>query len=179
MEKNSENKDETFKLDVVSVRLVKDAVLYSDKRINCPEDAIELLYPIMQEFDREVVCVINLNSANKPINVNFASIGALNYAIVNPRELFKTSILSNASSMILVHNHPSGSLTPSKEDIQTTDRMAHLCKLMDIRLTDHIIIGDSNHYFSFRAKSEKTLDPPLILAQDINEISFAPRPRKI
>ncbi len=62
----------------------------------------------MCQFDREVVCVVNLSSDLKPINVHFASVGSLNEAMAHPRELFKASILSNAASMMLIHCHPSG-----------------------------------------------------------------------
>ena len=81
-------------------------------------------------MDREVLCVINLKSDGTPINCNIVSIGAVNQSIAEPRELFEASILSNAAQMIIVHNHPSGSLEPSKIDIMLTDRMLKLTDLM-------------------------------------------------
>lgn len=101
----------------------------------------------------QVVCVINLKSDGTPINCNFASMGAINQAIAEPRELFKSSILSNAAKMILVHNHPSGRLEPSKEDTIMTDRILKLSCLLGIPLDDHVIVGEDNsRYFSFREK---------------------------
>ena len=115
-------KQEPFQLDVVSIRLVKNAPLFSDRKITGPKDAVSLVGEMLCEMDREVVCVINLKSDGTPINCNFASMGAINQAVAEPRELFKSAILSNAAKMILVHNHPSGRLEPSKEDtIMTAD----------------------------------------------------------
>lgn len=100
-----------------------------------------------------MVCVINLKSDGTPINCNFASMGAINQAVAEPRELFKSAILSNAAKMILVHNHPSGRLEPSKEDTIMTDRILKLSCLLGIPLDDHVIVGEDNsRYFSFREK---------------------------
>lgn len=123
-------------------------------------------------MDREVLCIINLKSDGTPINCNIASMGAVNQTIAEPRELFKASILSNAVKMIMVHNHPGGSLTPSKEDIMITDRMLKLTELMGIKLVDHVIVGNDNRqYFSFLEK--KLLQyPQLYLSTDCNALDF-------
>lgn len=97
-------KQEPFQLDVVSIRLVRNAPLFSDRKITGPKDAVSLVGEMLCEMDREVVCVINLKSDGTPINCNFASMGAINQAVAEPRELFKSAILSNAAKMILVHN---------------------------------------------------------------------------
>ena len=91
-------KKNDFKLDVVSVRLVKDAPIYSEHTFNNPADIAAVMGDCMCQFDREVVCVVNLRSDLKPINVHFASVGSLNEAMAHPRELFKSSILSNAAT---------------------------------------------------------------------------------
>lgn len=142
-----------FKLDVVSVRLVRDIPLYSEMAIEKPEEAVSLVGETLCGMDREIVCVLNIGGDGRPINCNFASMGALNYSTAHPRELLKTSILSNAASMLLIHNHPSQSLSPSKEDVRVTDRMQKLCDLVGIPLLDHIIVGsDNREYFSFKEK---------------------------
>lgn len=144
-------KKNAFKLDVVSIRLVKDTPLYSEVEIKTPEDATRLMGETLCEMDREVVCVLNLNSAGKPINCNVVSMGALDSAIAHPREILKSTFLSNASSIVLIHNHPSGKLTPSKVDVILTDRMKKICDLVGIELLDHIIVGgDNKGYYSFR-----------------------------
>lgn len=163
---------EPFKLDVVSVRLVKNAPLFSDHKIRNPADAVKAVGDFLCEMDREVMCVINLKSDCTPINCSIISMGAVNQTIAEPREMFKASILSNAAQMIIVHNHPSGSLEPSKEDTIITDRMLKLTKLMGIMLVDHVIVGgDNSRYFSFCEK--KLLKYPEIpLSTDYNALDF-------
>lgn len=153
MPRKKQSIDSNFKLDVVSVRLVQDIPLLSDHRICTPEDAIDVIGKYLCEMDREVVCVVNLKGDNTPINCHIASIGAINQTVAHPRELLKSTILSNAASMIIVHCHPSSNLTPSKEDTMLTDRMLKLSELIGIPLLDHIIVGgDNSKYFSFKAK---------------------------
>lgn len=166
---------ESFQLDVVSVRLVRNAPIFSDKKITTPEDAVSLVGELLCEMDREVVCVINLKADGTPINCNFASMGAINQAIAEPRELFKSAILSNAAKMILLHNHPSGTLEPSKEDTVMTDRLLKLSVLLGIPLTDHVIVGgDNSRYFSFKEK--EMLDMPKItLTQNYQYLEFENR----
>lgn len=142
-----------FQLEVVGIRLVPETALYSTQAVNSPESAVHLVGETIKDMDREMVCVINLKTDGIPINCNFASIGALNYSMAHPRELLKSSILSNAANMILLHNHPSGTLLPSKDDIRMTDRMKKITELIGIPLLDHIIVGgDNREYFSFREK---------------------------
>ena len=133
--------------------MVKEKTLYSAEPIDSPEKAVKLLADAIRDYDREVVCVINFNSAMQPINLNICSMGAIDRAIVSPREVLKSSILSNASSVMLLHNHPSGSCEPSEQDVLITDRMQEVYKLMDIKLLDHIIIG-SDSFYSFTENSK-------------------------
>lgn len=165
-------KQNPFQLDVVSVRLVRDAPVFSDTKITNPESAIAVVGELLYEMDREVVCIINLKSDGTPINCNFASMGAINQAIVEPREIFKSAVLSNAASMIMVHNHPSGNLEPSKEDTMITDRILKLASLIGIPLTDHVIVGgDNTRYFSFKAK-ELLKAPKVSLTQNYHYLEF-------
>lgn len=153
MPRMKQSTDSDFQLDIVSVRLVQDVPMLSDHRICTPEDAIDVIGKYLCEMDREVLCVVNLKSDNTPINCHIASIGAINQTIAHPREILKSTILSNAASMIIVHCHPSANLTPSKEDTMLTDRMLRLSELIGIPLLDHIIVGgDNSEYFSFKAK---------------------------
>lgn len=155
-----------FELDVVSVRLVKDAPILSEHPFTTPIEAVAVLGEYMCDLDREVVCVINLRTDLKPINVHFASMGALNEAMAHPRELLKASILSNAASIMIVHCHPTGNLFPSKSDTMMTDRMNTICEMMGIPLVDHIIVGgDNKKFFSFKEKG-LIKNPNISLAQD-------------
>lgn len=163
---------EGFQLDVVSVRLVKDVPLLSGQKINSPLDAINVVGEFLCGMDREIVCVINLKADNTPVNCNFASVGAINYAIVNPREIFKTSILSNAASIIMVHNHPSGNYYPSETDCMVTDKIAKISALIEILLLDHIIVGtDMKKYFSFHEKG-MLVNPVFKLAKKYEDVSL-------
>ncbi len=140
-------------MEMASIRLKKDAPLMSKVPVDSPQGAIEVLGEYLSEMDREIICVINLRSDGCPINCSICSIGAINQAVAHPREIMKTAILSNAASIILVHNHPSGNLNPSKEDTMITDRMATVCELLGVPLVDHVIVGgDNKTYFSFREK---------------------------
>lgn len=146
--------DEAFKLDTVSVRLVKTREpVTSEEPLSSPDAVVRALAKEMSDYDREVIGVINFNAKMQPINVNFVSAGTLNYSVAHPREILKSAILSNASSMMMIHNHPSQDTTPSEEDVMITDRMSQLCELAGIPLVDHIIVGgDGKQYFSFAEK---------------------------
>jgi len=122
----------------------------------------------LAQYDREVMCILNLKTNEQPINMSIVSMGSLNAAIISPREVFKSSILSNAASIIALHNHPSGSLKPSKEDKLITKKLAVCGELLNIPLLDHIIIaGETGERFSFR---EQDLLSSIDVGQWISEI---------
>ena len=100
--------------------------------------------------DREQFCVILLNSKNETIGLNIVSIGNLSSAPVHPREVLKPAILSNSAAMILSHNHPSGDMSPSPEDIAITKVIVQASKIMGIQVHEHLIISmHDDNYFSF------------------------------
>ena len=140
------------KLNQVAIRMVKQPPLYSDVPMKNPETAIQVMNDFLSQMDRELFCIVNLQADLKPINMNIISAGCLNEAMAHPREILKTAILSNANSMMLFHNHPSGTVTPSDIDIRTTARLQEVGTLMGIPLTDHIIIGRGQEYYSFKEK---------------------------
>ena len=142
------------KLEQVAISMVEQPPLYSNEPMNNPDVAIRVMNEFLSQMDRELFCIVNLQADLTPINMNIVSVGSLNEALINPREIFKSAILSNAHSMMLIHNHPSGNLTPSTSDIQTTARMQELGELMGISLVDHIITGRNGNYYSFRDKGE-------------------------
>lgn len=147
-----------YELEQVSVRLVKDAPLLSETAISSPEAAVQVLGDAFSDYDREVLGVVHLRSDKVPINMTIASIGSLNQSISHPRELLKAAFLSNADSILLFHNHPSGKVTPSREDIAITARMQQLCMLAGIPVIDHIILGKDQTYYSFREKKTLPMD---------------------
>ena len=100
--------------------------------------------------DREQFCVILLNSNNEIIGLNIVSTGNLSSAPVHPREVLKPAILSNSAAMILCHNHPSGNLSPSPEDIEITTVIVQASQIMGIQVHEHLIISmHDDRYFSF------------------------------
>lgn len=142
-----------YGLERVSVRLVKEPPLLSEEIIECPEDAVRILGNVFRDYDREVAGVVHLRSDHAPINMSIISMGSLNQSLMHPRELLKVAFLSNAESILIFHNHPSGRLIPSQEDIAVTARMQQLCMLAGIPVLDHIILGPGEQYYSFREKN--------------------------
>ena len=139
-----------YTLDKVAIRMVKEPPLYSETPVRSPDDAVRLMAEMLKGYDREVFCIVNFRNEMSPINMNIVSMGTLNASLIHPREILKSPILSNAAHVMAFHNHPTGSLTPSQEDIQTTDRLQKLFDLAGIPLLDHIIIGNGDRYYSFR-----------------------------
>ena len=133
----------TKRINIVSIKLVKESsFLYQTLTISSPKDAYEMIKDQLQDLDREQFIIACLNTKNEPTNISVVSVGSLNKAIVHPREVFKTAILSNAASIMAFHNHPSGETTPSQQDIQLTNRLYEAGELLSIKLLDHLIIGD-------------------------------------
>ena len=119
--------------------------------VTCPEDAADYAMPRFRYEDREHFAVILLNVKNHILSMPVISVGSLTASVVHPREVFKAAIQQAAASIILVHNHPSGDPTPSKEDIEVTARMVQVGRVMDIPVLDHIILGNDN-YISLKEK---------------------------
>lgn len=138
-----------FKLDKVAVRLVEEPPLLSKEQLDTPEKVVKAFAEELKQYDREVIAIINMQTDSKPINITIASMGAVDGALANPRELLKAAILSNATGIIMLHNHPSGNLLPSQLDVRLTDKLKMVCDLIDVKLLDHIIVGRENEYYSF------------------------------
>lgn len=146
----AENKSYLGELEVVNIRLVKEPSLMSEDPITSSRDATNLISKFLAEFDREVVCILNLASDGKPISMNVASIGTLSSALVSPKDVLKSSILSNASAFIMFHCHPSGNPKPSRDDAMTTQRLKDAGELLEIKMLDHIIVAcGSGRSYSF------------------------------
>lgn len=140
------------RINHVTVKLVKEkSALYESNVVRSPEDGAKVFQQYLEGADREHFVVACLDTKNKIVNVTTAHIGSLNASVVHPREVFKTAILSNAASIIVCHNHPSGNVTPSSEDVQVTGRLIEAGKVIGIEVLDHIIIGDDD-YLSLKEK---------------------------
>lgn len=131
------------RVDIVSLRLVKESsLLYKDRSNRSPEDGYNLFKQFLGELDREYFVVMCLDIKNQPTAINVCHIGSLNASIVHPREVMKAAVLSNAASILCLHNHPSGQPEPSPEDIDVTKRLAEADSTIGIELLDHLIVGD-------------------------------------
>lgn len=139
-------------LDFVHVYLKTDKTLYSDVELKDDKAVVEFMRKEMMQYDREVMCLLNMTTKNKVINAQIVSVGAINESIINSREVFKSSILSNAANIILLHNHPSGNPEPSKADILITQKLVSAGNILGIEILDHIIIGGmTGESYSFAA----------------------------
>ncbi|UCG53080.1 MAG: DNA repair protein RadC [Candidatus Latescibacterota bacterium] len=113
--------------------------------IRGPGEVAKLFMDEMKHYDREHFKAALLDTKNQILRIVTVSIGSLNASIVHPREILKPAIAASAASIILVHNHPTGDPSPSKEDVEFTRRFAKCGELMGIQLLDHIIIGSGRY----------------------------------
>jgi DNA repair protein RadC len=124
--------------------------VYAGAIITNDEDVSSMFMEDMRYQKREIFKALLLNSKGGIISVETVSIGELNSTPVHPREVFNKAVKKSAAAIVLLHNHPSGDPTPSKEDFAVTKRLVECGKIMGIQVADHIIIGDGR-YTSMRA----------------------------
>ncbi len=142
-------KEQPTKIDIVKIQMVRDGTLdYGKKAIKGPQDLAELGQKVIQNSDREVFLLVCLNTRNHINCIHVVSIGTVNTSLVAVREVLKAAILSNATAMAFVHNHPSGDVEPSEDDVRVTQRIAECGELFDIKLLDHVIVSDDGRYES-------------------------------
>lgn len=137
---------------VVQVRELGDPSLeLENKKISSSLEASRIVMEKLKlgEEAEEHFIILGLDTKNQINCISLISKGSLNSSIVHPREVFKPAILSNCSSIILAHNHPSGIVDPSEEDILVTQRLSNVGRVMGIDVLDHIIVGHKG-YFSFK-----------------------------
>lgn len=169
--KQETEKTNMYRLNQVAIRMVEMPPLLSDVPMDGPEAAVKVMADMLKDYDREVVAIVNLQTDGKPINMNVVSMGALDQSIAHPREILKSTILSNASAIMLVHNHPSNQLQPSMDDIATTARVKQLCDLIGVKFLDHIIVGPGRDYYSFHQKQQIPLSS-LKLTNNLEDIEL-------
>ncbi|MCP3761431.1 DNA repair protein RadC [Domibacillus sp. A3M-37] len=134
------------RVSIVSLKLVRESsILYKNRCVRSPQDGYLLFKQFLGDLDREYFVVMCLDTKNQPTAINICHIGSLNASIVHPREVMKTAILANSSSILVAHNHPSGLPEPSREDVEVTKRLAEAGKIIGIEVVDHLIIGDGEY----------------------------------
>ena len=143
------------RINVVSIQLVREkSFLFPIREVKSPEILFKLVKPFLADQDREHLLLVCVDTKNQPTSISTISVGSLSSSVVHPREVFKAAILTNAHSIFLAHNHPSGDPSPSREDVGVTKRIAECGELLGIPLLDHLIVGDSaDRYVSLKDKN--------------------------
>ena len=118
--------------------------------ISCPEDVVNLLAAEMSTLEQEHLRVLFLNTRNEVTGVEEIYIGNVNSSVVRPAEVFRPGIRANATSIIAVHNHPSGDPTPSGADVSITRDLVEAGNLLGMELLDHVVIGSGSRYVSMK-----------------------------
>ncbi|MGI6319296.1 MAG: RadC family protein [Dethiobacteria bacterium] len=132
-------------------RRMASALRPASLSLGSPQEVANFLMEEMRYYHKEYFKVILLNTKNQIISIEDISIGSLNSSIVHPREIYHLAVKKSAAAVILVHNHPSGDPSPSREDMEVTKRVAEAGKILGINVLDHIIIGEGR-YLSFKQK---------------------------
>ena len=127
-------------------RFREDEASTGKQKISTAKDIVDILLPQLRDLKTEVFKVVYLNSNNRIIDITDAAIGTVNHAMPIVREIIHSALQKFAVSMVCVHNHPSANITPSTQDKKFTKELNDAGKLMEIKLIDHIIIGDDKYY---------------------------------
>jgi DNA repair protein RadC len=137
-------------IPVIRLLAVRDGSVPYDRRvgIKSSQQVFDLVKPLLDHADREQFLVLALDARNRPLALHQLSVGTLTQSVIHPRELFKFAFLSNAASLIVCHNHPSGDPQPSADDDAVTAKLKACGDLLSVPVIDHVVIGESG-YFSY------------------------------
>lgn len=135
----------------VSERHLKGKIVKKNL-LSSPKAVVDYLREKLKRKKKEYFVILSLDSHNNLIKVSDVSIGTLNANLVHPREVFKEVIYANAAQVILAHNHPSGELKPSEDDLEITQRLAQAGKILGIEVIDHIIVAKTG-FLSFKEEN--------------------------
>ena len=124
--------------------------------INSADQAYDLVKEELCSADREIFLSILLATNLQLIGVESVAIGGLNQCAISPADTFKSALLANANKIVIIHNHPSGSLEPSHSDLRLTETLTKCGDLLGIHVTDHLIIG-ADGYFSIKQNLRKEI----------------------
>ena len=154
-----------FRVQLVPIRPAPKA------RIKGPESVV-ILVSEMEDYDRESAKIIHLDTQNQVTAVETISIGSLSASIVHPRETVKGAILNNSSSVIFVHNHPSGVCTPSAEDDLMHGKLTDAFAIVGIKLLDSVVVGKGCYYsYAERGTYKRAVQVPLpVIGERVNDL---------
>lgn len=112
-------------------------------QVTSPDDAFDVIRPMMLGLDREAACVVSLDTKHRLLGIDLISIGTVDHVFMAPREVFRTALVRGASAIFVAHLHPSGDPTPSADDRQVTRRLAAAGTTLGVDLLDHLVLGDA------------------------------------
>ena len=141
-------KDPPRQPGVYQFKIVRQIVREPGLAINSSKDMHEH-FGFMEQYDREHLLRVDLSNGNEMLGYESVSVGTDSASIVGPKEIFRGALISGASSIILMHNHPSGLVKPSPEDKQTAEKLWRLGEQLELKLLDFVIIGRGGSYYSF------------------------------
>lgn len=139
-------------IEMVRVIMVREANPKYEVAVRSPQDVNKLIYELIGHEDREHFIVLMLDAKNQVNAIHTVSIGTLNAGLVHPREVYKAIFLNNSASVIFAHNHPSGSVEPSPEDVKVTQRLVEVGELVGVEVMDHVIVGGEHRFLSMKEK---------------------------
>lgn len=147
----------TTKLHPPAIRIVETALLETfhaaaGEPVTEAAKAATILRSLIGHADREKFAVLNLDARNRVIHAQVTSTGTMTSSLVHPREVFKAAVLSNANAVIVGHNHPSGDVTPSDDDLRTIARLKEAGEILGIRVLDALIVGPTNDFHTDQAQ---------------------------
>lgn len=138
-------------IPLVRLQILKEKdVRYGGGRMDSPKHVAEIVRNLIGDTDREHLVVCCVDAQLNPTCIEIVGIGTINKCLVSPREVLKTAVLRNAYGVVVAHNHPSGIVAPSSDDINVTERLDKAGEILGIKLIDHVIIGERNSFFSFQ-----------------------------
>ncbi len=142
-------------IPIVHLEIVRDSdVQYAYAQVKDSSAVADLFKQIIGKRNTENLVVMAVDSQKKPVMIQIIGTGAIDYCQFSTSEIWKAALLSNSTGIIVSHNHPSGSVLPSNEDLRATKRFISVGDMLGVPLIDHVIVSDYDHY-SFRENNSE------------------------
>ena len=143
-------------MEIVETYLkIKDDAILNIASITNATMGATIFRDMFGDNSQECLGIICLDTKNVPTHFSIIYKGTANYIVISPKDILKVALLSNATSIIMGHNHPSTDLSPSDNDLVTTRNIAKACKIVDVKLLDHLIINSYGDHYSIREHHKK------------------------
>ena len=142
------------RIALVTTSYVEDAHFPRDASLNTAKAAAHIARSIIGRCDREVFLTMHVDSKKRVLSAEVTAVGGVCEAYVQPGEVFKAALLSNAVGVIVAHNHPSGNVTPSDDDMRIAQSLRSAGELLGVPIVDYLIVGPTKDYYSFLVHGE-------------------------